>query len=305
MLCPYCLQNTSTHQKCEQCKEELPPLYVQRHSNIFARSPAILSAVGFSGHGKTVYLASLLHTLSKTLTHVWPEFYLQGLNVESVQTLQKNLALLQQGELPESTRRNFPRPSIHLLANIPYYGSRDMLIYDPPGEAFNTDEGIDRFAHFVQRAKVVLFLVSIVDLEEPKYGDLFRLLNTYVLGMARMKAKTRDQHLIVTYTKADRLIDTFKKYPTTLKHLESSDYTAMLHPKQYLETLRAVSASLESYTERHLEARDFIHLTRQQFKSVVYCATSALGSPPEDGHLATAIEPRRVADPLIWLLEKS
>ena len=59
MLCPYCLENTSPP-VCESCKETLPRLYVGRNGN-----PAILSAVGFSGHGKTVYLAGLLDAMEK------------------------------------------------------------------------------------------------------------------------------------------------------------------------------------------------------------------------------------------------
>ncbi len=51
MLCPYCLENTSPP-VCGSCKETLPRLYVGRNGN-----PAILSAAGFSGHGKTVHLA--------------------------------------------------------------------------------------------------------------------------------------------------------------------------------------------------------------------------------------------------------
>lgn len=303
MLCPYCLQNTSGP-TCRYCKENLPPLYIQRRGT-FTKDPAILSAVGFSGHGKTVYLAALLHMLEKHLTRVWPKFYRQGLDIEAVRTVQQNLALLQNGDLPESTRRNFPRPSIHTLTEIPQYGSRDLIIYDPPGEAFDTDEGIERYAHFVQRAKVVLFLVSLVDLQDPKADDLFRLLNTYVLGMAKMHAKTKNQHLVVTYTKTDCLIGKFQKCPTALSHLRNPDYNAIANPKKYLDTLKIISAELAKFTEDELGARSFIHLTRDQFKSVVYCAVSALGSPPEDGHLTTNIEPRRVADPLIWVLEKS
>jgi hypothetical protein len=225
--------------------------------------------------------------------------------LDSVRTVQQNLALLQKGDLPESTRRNFPKPSIHQLTDIPQFGTRDVLIYDPPGEAFNSDEDIGRYAHFVQRAKVVIFLVSVVDLQEPKDADLYRLLNTYVLGMARMKARTKNQHLVVAYTKADRLIDEFQGCPTTLAHLRNPDHKAMENPKKYLETLKGVSAELDAYTENTLGAREFIHLTEREFKSVAYCAVSALGSPPEGGHLSTAIEPRRVADPLIWVLEKS
>ncbi len=303
MLCPYCLENTAGP-TCHHCKESLPPLYARRHGAL-ARPPAILSAVGFSGHGKTVYLAALLHMLEKRLTQIWSKFYRQALDLDSVRTVQQNLALLQKGELPESTRRNFPKPSIHQLTEIPQFGTRDLLIYDPPGEAFNSDEGIERYAHFVQRARVVVFLVSVVDLEAPKSDDLYRLLNTYVLGMARMRAKTRSQHLIVTFTKADRLIAEFQKYPKVLDHLRNPDHRPMENPRKYSETLRFVSAELAAYTEQELGARSFVHLTRDQFKSVAYCAVSALGSPPEDGRLSTAIEPRRVADPLIWVLEKS
>lgn len=58
MLCPYCLRQT-VPPTCDNCKEALHPLYSNRSEN-----PAILSAVGFSGHGKTVYLARLPHVVS-------------------------------------------------------------------------------------------------------------------------------------------------------------------------------------------------------------------------------------------------
>ncbi len=280
-------------------------MYVQRRG-MFAKPPATLSAVGFSGHGKTVYLAAMLHEMEKTLTRVWPKFFRQALDIESVKTVQDNLARLRRGDLPESTRRNFPRPSVHALMEIPQFGSRDLLIYDPPGEAFDTDEGIGRFAHFVGQAKVVVFLVSLIDLQEPKDGELYRLLNTYVLGMHnQLKAKTNDQHLILAYTKADRLKDVFTKYPAVLEHISDADYIALANPKKYLDRLKDISRQLADFTDNELEARSFVHLTRDQFKSVVYCAVSALGSTPEGGHLAAAIEPRRVIDPLLWVLEKS
>jgi len=303
MLCPYCLKKTSGT-SCRECHENLPPLYLQRHGG-FARNVAILSAVGFSGHGKTVYLASLLHMLDKRLIQIWPKYYRQGLDVDTVLTVQDNLARLQKGDLPESTRRNFPKPSIHLLKEIPQYGSRCLLVYDPPGEAFDSDDGIQRYAHFVQRSPVVLFLVSLVDLREPKDEDLFRLLNTYVLGMGRMLARTREQHLIVAYTKADLLTGAWQKYPEVLAHLGDADYQAMAAPKKYLETLKRISTSLATYTEQELEALLFLRLAQKEFKSLTFCAVSALGNPPEDGHLSTNIEPRRVADPLIWVIEKS
>ncbi len=219
--------------------------------------------------------------------------------------MQQNLTLLQQGTLPESTRRNFPRPSIHLLSDIPQFGSRHLLMYDPPGEAFETDLGIEKYAHFVQRAKVVLFLVSLPDLPAPQGSELHRLLETYVLGMTRMKAKTRSQHLVVVFTKADRLKAELSRCPTALEHLNTSAPAALGTPKKYLDRLKLISGELAKFTENDLAARSFIRLVQKEFRGVSYCAVSALGSPPEDGHLTTAMEPRGVVDPLIWVLDKS
>ena len=302
MLCPYCLHDTAPP-TCTNCKETLPPLYVSRHGN--ASGSAIFSAVGFSGHGKTVYLAALLHAMEKDLTRVWPRFYRQGLDMEAVRSVQQNLTLLQQGTLPESTRRNFPRPSLHLLRDMPVFGSRHLLMYDPPGEAFETDEGIERYAHFVHRAKVVLFLVSLVDLPEPRGSEMGRLLETYVLGMTRMKAKTRDQHLVVVFTKADWLKGQFAKCPITLQHLNAVDAELLSNPRKYLDRLKAVSDELAKFTNVELGARAFARLAKESFHSARYCAASALGSPPEDGRLTTAMEPRGVVDPLLWVLDKS
>lgn len=303
MLCPYCLQNTSAGVKCNHCKEDLPPLYTQQHLRL-DKSPAVLSAVGFSGHGKTVYLAAMLDAMATQLPKVWPGFFRQGLDDESVTTVKNNLAMLRQGVLPESTRRNFPRPSAHRLNRMPQYGNRDLLIYDPPGEAFEKDIDIERFAHFIKQAKVVLFLISVNDLDEPKGVHLYRLLEMYNLGMARVKAKTKYQHLIVAYTKADLLVDSWKAYPVVRDHLSNNEYTQLENPHKYLRGLKEISESLLIYTRDVLEAQEFINATQTHFKSVTYCAVSALGHPPdEEGHLIAAMQPRCVLDPLFWVLE--
>jgi len=282
----------------------MPPLYLNHHGRPRGK-PAIFSAVGFSGHGKTVYRAALLYALEQELTQAWPNFYRQALDMDTVLSVQKNLAELREGILPESTRRNFPRPSIHLLANIPKFGSKYLLAYDPPGEAFDSDEGITRYAHFVQQAKVVVFLVSLVDLTPPRETSLHRLIETYVLGMSTMKAKTKKQHLVITYTKADLLIPNLQEYPEVIQHLSDTDPARLQNPKQYLKHLQRISRQLQQFTLNNLSARSFVNLTKSQFRSVNYCAVSALGSPPEDGRLTMVMTPRCVVDPLMWVLDKS
>jgi hypothetical protein len=304
VICPFCLKNTSPP-KCLNCKETIPPLYIQRQKSFGGTRRITLSAVGFSGHGKTVYLATLLHDLENRLTHMWPRFYRQALNLDTVITVQKNLEILEVGDLPESTRRNFPKPSIHLLTPIPQYGDRILMAYDPPGEAFDSDELIESYAHFIQCSPVVVFLISIKDLSEPRYENIFRLLNTYVLGMARMGAKTRNQHLIVAYTKADQLADEFTNYPSVMHHLSTASQHEINLPKKYKKKLQHVSDELTRFTIQELKGQGFINLARDNFKSFQFCAVSALGSAPENGRLSTAIQPKCVVDPLIWVLDKS
>jgi hypothetical protein len=234
MICPYCLHdNPRGSRACSQCNASFPPLYVQLQIERGVR-PLRLSMVGFSGHGKTVYLAALFHCLERELTRVWPRFYLQGLDVESMQRVHDALGLLDKGLLPEATRRNFPRPSIHLLANLPMFGDRLLVAYDAPGEAFEASMAMQRYAYFVKDAEIVTFLVSLRDLSEPIDGKMQRLLSTYTQGLDRMGGDTRKQHLVVVYTKADMLISTLHRYPDVVSYLQEESWDTLHNIRKYL-----------------------------------------------------------------------
>ena len=304
MLCPFCLENTSAKRpKCKHCDEELPKLYLSSHRRF--RKPYIVSLVGFSGHGKTVYLASLLYCLQDRLTRVWSGFFRRGLSQEAVDVLYDNLKMLREGTLPESTRRNFPRPNIHELCNIPGEGDRQLLIYDPPGEAFYRDASIQEYASFVKKAKVVLFLLSLADMDEPVSHEMNQLLEVYTLGMANMKAKKRQQDLVVVYTKADLLLDRLESRPELVSYLRQSEEDTVDNTKEYRKTLRWVSDQLADFTLSDLGARGFMNHAASEFKSVSFCAMSSLGSAPVDGHLEVGMDPHRVVDPLMWVMEKT
>jgi len=68
MLCPFYLSDHKQFQKekigfsCPKCKEAVPTKYINDYYDF---SPVVLSTVGFRGHGKTVYLASLLYNLRR------------------------------------------------------------------------------------------------------------------------------------------------------------------------------------------------------------------------------------------------
>lgn len=304
MLCPYCITNIAGDTaKCAKCGREVPPLYRQYYpTGPFSKPPIIMSAVGFSAHGKTLYFASLFHVIDSQLTEVWPGFYRAAIDHEAIRTVHHNLQLLRQGQVPPSTPKNFPEPNIHRLVNVPGKGDRLLNIYDASGESFNEDLQMERFAAYLTKARAVMFLISLNDLEEPPDEDIHRLLNIYVQGMARLKARTRDQHLIVVYTKADTLHNRFHDYPEVAAHLNTSSYRQLSNPEQYMRNLQQVSDALRHYTYNVLGARSFCNMADSSFRSVQFCAVSSLGSATEGGHLKARMTPIRVADPLMWML---
>ena len=150
----------------------------------------------------------------------------------------------------------------------------------------------------------MLFLISLDDLDEPRADSIHSLLEIYVQGMARLKARTKNQHLIVVYTKADTLHARFRDYPQVVQHLSSAGYTELGDLKRYTRKLQAISADLQDYTTNVLGARGFIHMAHNSFKSVAFCAVSSLGSAPEGGRLKDKMTPIRVVDPLMWMLAR-
>jgi Double-GTPase 2 len=313
MFCPYCLIKLQTSTRlCTACQHQLPPEYVKCHSNWFSRAPAIVSVIGFSGHGKTVYLASLYYVLQNIVTRSWKAFFRQGWTMKTLETIHDNVAMLKRGDLPQPTDWVFPEPNIDRLFSMPYFGNRTLLVYDPKGEAFDLhveEENLQRFAGFVKHSRCALFLMSLTDLEE--FGgdegiadEMYKLLERYNVGMTHMGAPDRFQHLIVVYTKADRLLS-YSGFPDEVsRYLEKSESESLHDVRAYLNSMKRNSALLRDFTSETLNGRGFLSNAQTHFKSVEFCAVSALGSEPVGTKLSERVMPRRVIDPLLWVLQK-
>ncbi len=315
MLCPFCLMNLQPRaSQCAECNRRLPPEYITAHSGWLRKEPSMVSIIGFRGHGKTVYLASLYYTLQNLVPRAWDNFFRQGLTMKTLRMLHDNLGLLKSGELPDSTQLVFPEPNIDRLCKIPQFGDRTLLIYDPPGEAFELDEDehLQRFAGFVKHSRCALFLVSLKDMmgefESPEAvaDEMHRLLETYNIGMTNMGAPNKSQHLIVVYTKGDLLPGHFDDLPQAIvEYLENGEVDTLRDIRTYMEGMRRNSRLLYDFSLNTLNAGGFLGNAKAHFKSVEFCAVSALGAQPVGDRLSERIAPRRVIDPLLWVLEKS
>lgn len=314
MLCPFCLADVKFKQAksarnpaivylCPDCNEQAPALYIQDYRKY---PPVIISATGFRQHGKTVYFAALFYTLKRlTLARDWPEFFTMSLNEDSLDTVYGNARLLEGGALPDSTPKNFPRPTMVRAEGVPMQPDSTLLFFDTGGECFEKPTQLVQFAGFVRRAKAAMLLISAADLEDPR-SEMQKLLNTYVVGLRELGGRTEDQHLIVVYTKADQLAARFSpKWEDLRAYLITGSVDDMARTEGYLERMQDVSNRLLEFTEQELQAHEFVNAAEANFKSISFSIISALGSEPQDGRLPVAIVPRRILDPLLWIMEKS
>jgi hypothetical protein len=314
MLCPFCLADVKFKSKklagnpasiylCPECNEQAPALYVQDYRQY---PPVVVSATGFRQHGKTVYFAALFYTLKKlSLARDWPNFFTMGLNEDSLDTVYGNARLLEGGALPDSTPKNFPRPTMIRAEGIPMHPDSTLLFFDTGGECFEKPTQLVQFAGFVRRAESAMLLISIPDLEDPRAG-MQQLLNTYIVGMRELGSQTEDQHLVVVFTKADQLAPHFgRAWDDLTDYLIAGSVEDLAQTQGYMARMQAMSERLFEFTETELEAHEFINAATANFKSINFTIISALGAGASDGRLAVAMTPRRILDPLLWVMEKS
>jgi len=314
MLCPFCLAEVKFRQQrltrqpasihvCPNCNEQVPALYAQDYRHF---PPAVVSAIGFRQHGKTVYFASLFYTLKKlSLARDWPAFFTMSLNEDSLDTVYGNAEMLGNGALPDSTPKNFPRPTMIRAKGMPMQPDCTLLFFDTGGECFEKPTQLVQFAGFVRRAKAAMLLISVPDLDDPR-ADMQKLLNTYVVGMHELAGQTLDQHLVVVYTKADQLAGRFTgRWRDLYNYLRQGSVAALAQPDGYMARMAEVSQQLLDFTEQELQAHEFINTAQAHFKSLSFTTISALGSQPVNARLPVAIVPRRILDPLLWIMEKT
>jgi hypothetical protein len=111
---------------------------------------------------------------------------------------------------------------------------------------------------------------------------------------------------VVVYTKADQLAGHFVgRWAGLRAYLIEGSIEALARPEGYIEGMQGISNLLYQFTEERLHAHEFLNAAESNFKSVSFSVISALGTEPHDGRLSVEIVPRRILDPVLWIMEKS
>ncbi len=320
-LCPYCLLKDSIKAVSKNgsqiytCSNPACPTIPLEYANNPKVPRNVVSAVGFLGHGKTVYFASLFYELNE-LANYWNNFFTFAIDEKSLDTIKENAKMLKAAHLPEMTPMNFTQPTIVRFCKMPSFGDMFFLFYDISGEAFQRSSHLIKHAKFVSRSRTVLFIISLSDLDEEKEkikngkpGETYTmndLLSTYVTGLAGLQGNTKHQHLIIVLSKADKLKAKFEKYPDIWNYLEEGgiDRLGNMKIQDHIKEMKQVSQSLKRFMKQELREGQFLNFAENRFKSVEFSIVSALGAEPDGGSLRQELLPKCILDPLLWVAIK-
>ena len=318
MLCPMCLDDVIFQERtekrrngyerkylaCPACETAVPRMYVEDYR---AFPPVVVSAVGFSQHGKTAYFSSLFYVLRHMgLAERWNGFYTQCVNEESLTRVWEGVHQLHAGQLPAANPKVFPVPTMVRLHAFPGVSDCTLIMYDTAGESFNRPTQVIQYARFVCKASSVLFLVSLPRIQQQRDDPdetMHRLLETYIVGMRELGARPRSQNLSVVFTMADAMWDLFGEEWNSLKRLLTAAAPGDEAAPHYVRQADELSRRLYFFVRDKLEARNFLNLAEGFFRSTSFNMVSALGTVPNDQNaMATKLMPRRVFDPLLGVM---
>jgi ABC-type dipeptide/oligopeptide/nickel transport system ATPase component len=307
LRCPYCLQTVEKFIRdektnvphCPNCRTDIPKTFLD--TQLLLRT--MVGVVGFSGHGKTVYLTSLFSTL-KRFSNFWNGYYFRSLDDFTHRIIYEQVPLFEKGALPESTPANFPNPALVHYHQLPVFDDAFVGYYDTAGEVFNDVTQIARAGFFVAHANTVLFIMSIPDCDEGQLDDqMSRLLDTYIRAADdRLNTNLRtQQRLVIIFTKADMMHVQLSAPLKEWLNKGNAEYYAMNLSDKLLD-LGLTSIRIEEWLRQDLGCTRFPNMARDHFREVRYTIVSAMGVGDKQEE-NEQMNPLRVLDPFLWVLD--
>ena len=310
MLCPYCLKEGNLEKiqeggqiyyRCPDHPEpRIPVTYGE--NNKFPRD--VISAIGFKGHGKSLYFTALFASFNN-LPKMWPGFFTLAIDDTSLETVDRNVNRFKNGELPPQTPSNFPLPTIVQFSKIPSrFKDRFLIFFDTGGENFENASRLVQNAYFVKRSQTVIFFISLDNINYDPH-EMHKLLNTYIQGLRQVDGNPRDQHLLVVLTKGDLITKKFESRLSEIKTYLDAGNVKYLQPtdiQTQITEMKEISKHLKTFLKEDLGALNFLNLGEHNFRSFEVCVVTSWGSDPTEGYKP---EPKRIFDPILWVMNNS
>jgi Double-GTPase 2 len=316
--CPRCLKSLRAPARpdkdlpCKACKFVIPFAYLQDSKEM---PPVFVQLVGLTAAGKTTFLDMLrLHLYD--MDQVWPGFYAQPITQLDLDHKAILLNEREKGILSGSTpkrERDQNEAYIMALKSMARWNSRFLVLMDHSGEQFvDLNIKVEEIP-FLQHTPVAIVLLSLSDLaREGKRVD--DLVTSYIRTLEKYVnfAKERRQ-LIIVLSKAD----TISNLAPELHDYLSKDtiYMALRNPQQdynlgetelehYLQWMTYISERTSQWIRKNvLSGSGMLNMLNDRGISARFTVMSATGQPISGNKNTLVPTPRRVLDPLFWVLE--
>ncbi|OAJ73725.1 hypothetical protein AYJ08_12735 [Brevibacillus sp. SKDU10] len=301
---------------CPKCHNELPITAGKAPSNI-------ISIVGASQVGKSVYMTSLIHTLQNTTANHFNAACMP-LNAQISRKFRENYEapLFERGQLLDSTQKE-KRQEPFIFQFIFKDSEQAPLIlvfFDVAGEGMVDREYLELYASHVKNSSGILFLVDPLQIrtirdkimfnvgDEPgeftaRYDEPREVLITLFENFIGYEEHSKTNiPTAVVLTKSD-MLHMLKEDDSEYIKSNSNVFRNFVH-KQYLNTseFENINGEIRRFIEK--VDRPFKDALEVYFTNTAYFAVSALGSNPVNQKVTGVVTPVRVDEPFIWLLHQ-
>lgn len=301
---------------CPFCHNELPYSAGRAPSNIIA-------IIGASQVGKSVYMASLIHTLETVTAHNFDAACLP-ISAETSRRFRTQYQdpLFAQNLLIESTQKEKKQePFIYQFKfKDPDKAPLSLVFFDVAGEGMVEEDYLELYANHIKNAEGILFLVDPLQLstirnkillsqggmggdftsQYQESRDVVVTLGENFIG-SREDGRT-DIPTAVVVTKSDMLEKLADEDEAYLKP-NSNVFQNYIHKGYFnLNEYENINGEVKRFIEQVDLA--FLDAVEVHFSNVGYFAVSSLGQNPVDGRLEGVIQPMRVDEPFLWLIYK-
>ena len=301
---------------CPQCHNELPVTA--------GKAPSIIiSIIGASQVGKSVYMTSLIHTLQHyTADHF--DAACMPLNAEISRRFRADYEepLFERGDLLDSTQKEkLQEPFIfQFVFKDEDKAPLTLVFFDVAGEGMVEQDYLGLHGQHIKNSAGILFMVDPLQIRSirdkirinlgnepgewtPRYDEprdvVLTLFGDFIAYQD--KAKT-DIPTAVVLTKSD-MLHSLKDEDGDYIKSNSNVFRNMVHRDYFnLTEFENIDGEIRRFVEK--VDRPFKGTMDVYFKNTAYFAVSALGSNPVNMKLQGVVSPIRVDEPFLWLLYK-
>ncbi|MEF3310129.1 hypothetical protein PV433_14630 [Paenibacillus sp. GYB004] len=301
---------------CPNCHNELPITSGKVASNI-------ISIVGASQVGKSVYMTSLIHTLQHATASNFNAACIP-LNAEISRRFRQNYEepIFERGTMLEMTQKEEKQEPF--IFQFVFKGEDvaplTLVFFDVAGEIMTDRDLLDLYAAHIKNSSGILFMVDPLQIKTIRDRLLLNVGN-----QAGEFASRYDEPREVAITMFENFIGHQDKAKTDiptavvltksdmLQHLKEEDGEYIRsNSNVFRDVVHRQHLNMTEFENINGEIRRFLEKVDRPFKDALdvyftdtaYFAVSALGSNPVDRKITGVVNPWRVDEPFVWLLYK-